>query len=141
MQNINFQVSKKTSIDYGYKLNNIIIEPVKSFVDLGITFDSKLCFNSHIEKITNKTFLYLGFITRTCSNFNNYDTLRNLYFAFVRSQLEYTSLIWFSDKICTTQDLEAVQNRFLRFLSFEFKVERPQHTEYNGLLTYFNLES
>ena len=32
-------------------------------------------------------------------------------------------------------------SRFLRYLSFKFKVERQRHTEYNGLLTYFNLET
>lgn len=57
-----------------------------SFVDLGITFDSKLCFNNRIEIITNKAFFNLDFIACTCSNFNEYDVLGNLYFAFVRSQ-------------------------------------------------------
>jgi len=56
---------KKSSTNYDYKLNNISIESVYSFVDLGITFDSKPSFNSHIEKITNKAFLNLGFISRT----------------------------------------------------------------------------
>lgn len=40
--------------------------------------------------------------------------------------LEYAPLIWSSNNLCITQNLEAVQNRFLRFLSFKFKVERPQ---------------
>jgi len=71
-----------------YKLNNVSIKSDYSFVNLGITFDSKLSFNKHIEKITNKAFLNLGFISCTCSNFNKYDSLRILYFAFVRSQLE-----------------------------------------------------
>jgi hypothetical protein len=44
---------KKSGINYDYKLNNVSIESINSFVDLGITFESKLNFNSHIEKITN----------------------------------------------------------------------------------------
>lgn len=53
----------------------------------------------------------------------------------------YASLIWYCDIISTTQNLEAVQHCFLRFLSFKFKVERPLYTEYNGILSYLDLES
>lgn len=57
------------------------------------------------------------------------------------SQLEYATLNWHSDIIYITRNLVTVRNRFLHFLSFKFKVKRPQHTEYNGMLSYFNLES
>jgi len=98
---------------------------VKSFTHLGTTFDFKLCFNEHIDKITNKAFQNLGLITRICNNFNNLNAFKSIYFAFVRSQLVYASLIWSSNNIMVTQKLEAVLNRFLRFLQFKFKVERP----------------
>ncbi|KAF0690727.1 zinc finger MYM-type protein 1-like, partial [Aphis craccivora] len=112
----------------------------ESFTDLGITFDSKLCFNKHIDNITNKAFKNLGFIIRTCTHFNNLNAFKNLYFAFVRFQLEYASLIWSSNNIEVNQILDAVQNRFLRFLAFKFKIERPQHSDYNGVLFYFNIQ-
>lgn len=73
------------------------------------------------------------------SNFNKYYFLRILNFAFVGSKLlEYTCLIWHSDEICTTQNLEAVQNYFPLYLSFKFKIERQRYTEYNGLLNIFS---
>jgi len=132
---------KKSHVYFDYKLNNVSIEPVDSFTDLGITFDSKLCFNQHIDKITNKAFQNLGFITRTCKNFNNVNALKSIYFAFVRSHVEYASLIWSSDNIGVNHNLEAIQNRFLRSLAFKFKIERSPHSNYNGVLSYFNIES
>lgn len=132
---------RKSRVYFDYKFGNVSIELVESFTDLGTTFDSKLCFNEHIDKITNKAFQNLGFITRTCTNFNNLNAFKNIYFAFVRSQLEYASLIWSSNNIGVTHNLEAVQNRFLRFLAFKFKVERPRHSDYNGVLSYFNIQS
>jgi len=59
-------------------------------------------FNEHIDKIPNKAFQNLGFITWTCTNFNNLNAFKSIYFAFVRSQLEYTSLIWSSNNIGVT---------------------------------------
>lgn len=132
---------KKSHVYFDYKFNNVSIELVDSFTDLGTTFDSKLCFNQHIDQITNKAFQNLGFITRTCKNFNNVNALKSIYFAFVRSHVEYASLIWSSDNIGVNHNLEAIQNRFLRSLAFKFKIERPPHSNYNGVLSYFNIES
>lgn len=99
---------------------------MESFTDLGITFDSKLCFNEHIDNITNKVFTNLGFIIRSCTHFNNLNAFRNIYFEFVRSQWEYEFLIWSSNNMGVNQNLKAVQNRFLRFLAFKFKIERAR---------------
>lgn len=52
--------------EFNCTLDNISLEPMKSFSDLGITFSSKLCFiifiitNHNIERITIKVFLNLG---------------------------------------------------------------------------------
>jgi len=54
--------------------------------------------------------------------FNNLNALRNIYFSFFR--LKNASLIWYSNNIRVTQNLEVVQNHFLCFLAFKFKVER-----------------
>lgn len=73
--------------------HNISIDSVKSFNDLEIIFDSKLCFNNHIAKISKKTYSNLRFITRTCSSFNNFNIFKTVNIAFVRSHLEYAPLI------------------------------------------------
>jgi len=47
--------------------------------------------------------------------------IKNIYFEFVRSQLKYASLIWSSNNIGVNHNLEAIQNRFLRFLALNLK--------------------
>lgn len=56
---------ENSNIKFDYMLNNISIKSFKSFIDLEGTFDSKLCFNTHIKRIPNKAFLNLSFISRT----------------------------------------------------------------------------
>jgi len=48
---------------------------------------------------------------------------------------------WSSNNIVVNHNLEAGQNRFLCLLAFKFKVERPRHSDYNGVLSYFNIKS
>lgn len=43
------------------------------------------------------------------------------------------------NNIGVNQNLETVQNRFLRFLVFKFKIKRPRHSDYNEVLSYFNI--
>jgi len=74
---------KKSHIYFDYKFSNVSIELVKSFTDLGTTFDSKLCFNKHIDKITNKAFQNIGFITRTCINFNKVNAFKSMHLFWV----------------------------------------------------------
>jgi len=38
-----------------------------------------------------------------------------------------------------TQNLESVQNSFIRFLSFKCRIERQPHTGYDGVLGFFNM--
>ncbi|XP_050066583.1 52 kDa repressor of the inhibitor of the protein kinase-like [Aphis gossypii] len=54
---------------------------------------------------------------------------------------QYASIIWSSDNIGVNHNLEAIQNRFLRSLAFKLKIERLLHSNYNGVLSYFNIES
>ena len=55
---------------------------------------SNLSWNNHIDKITSKANRILGLIKRTCGRFKDVPTLRTLYLALVRSQLEFCSVVW-----------------------------------------------
>jgi len=129
-------INAKYYVYFDYTFSNVSIELVESFTDLGTMFDSKLRFNKHIVKITNKAFQNLGFIIQTYK-FKKIIALKSIYFAFVRSQLEYASLNWSSNNIGVTHNLDAVQNRFLRFLALKFKTDRPQH-DYSFVLKLLN---
>jgi len=83
----------------------------------------------------------LGFISRTCSDFNNPIALKSLYCSFVRSVLDYNSVVWSPYMSGPTEAIEAIQNRFLRFLAFKCGVQRQRHTSYLPLHLLTNLES
>ena len=53
----------------------------------------------------------LGLIKRTCRDFDDRKTLRTLYCALVRSNLEYCFVIWFPYTKKGIEKLEKVQKR------------------------------
>ena len=61
--------------------------------DLGVRFDSKLCFSDHMNEKINKAYSVLGVIKR---NFRYMDknTFTLLYKAMVRPHLEYANAVW-----------------------------------------------
>lgn len=68
-----------------YKLNDGILAKVRLMKDLGVGFDSKLLFNTHIDTLIAKAESMLGFLS--AQEFHDPYTLKCLYTSFVRSQL------------------------------------------------------
>lgn len=82
-------------------------------------YDSKLKFDLHIESIKNQALRNLGFLIRQSYYLKNIQSLKILYNAFVKSKLEYASVVWNPINIGPKQILEKVQNRFLRYLYYK----------------------
>ncbi|KAE9530775.1 hypothetical protein AGLY_011237 [Aphis glycines] len=101
----------KHSVQEGYRrkgnINGII-------VNLGVSFDSKLSFNNHVDSIRNKSYMKLRLLK-------------------LRFHIDYASLIWHSDSICQNQSLSCIQNNFLRYLSFKYHFERRPHSGFKML--------
>lgn len=123
----------KLPIMYNYSLCNVDLISVIEILDLGIIFDQKLCFVSHITSIANRAMKMLGFIVRISKDFKNINTLKILFTSLVRSILEYNSTIWspvFNNHINT---IERVQRKFLRCINFRLGI--PLETiDYDFLL-------
>jgi ribonuclease P/MRP protein subunit RPP40 len=73
-------------LSYDYNINRTCV---------GVIFDSKLSFKNHIDTIVCSAFRSLGFVIRNGREFNDVETLKLLYVSYVRSQLEYASLVWY----------------------------------------------
>ena len=84
----------KQTIHFPYSMDNLVLEKVELKTDLGIKFDSKLSFNEHVLYVANLGYRNLGFIIRNSKSFKNMETLLTLYSNFVRSRLEYCSIVW-----------------------------------------------
>jgi hypothetical protein len=86
-----------------------------SICDLGVVLDSKLNFTSHIDSLVVKASRMLGYIKRIVREFGDPYTLKTLYNSFVRSHLDYASVVWNSYYGVHLKRMEAIQKKFLRF--------------------------
>lgn len=105
-------------VTFDYDIDGIKLERPATFRDLGIVFDPKLTFSSHIQTIAGEALRTLGFIIRNSRDFVSVNTLKILYCSFVRSKLEYASLVWCPNYNIHINTLEYIQRRFLKLLYF-----------------------
>lgn len=129
---------KKNPITYSYKFNAITIDKVEIVRDLGVMFDSKLTFSNHIDLITSKAYKSLGFVLRSCKAFKNIEALKSVYFAYVRSVLEYACPIWSPQYIIYKNKIERVQKKFINHLNYRLRkppMSYENSCRIHGLLT------
>uniref|UniRef100_A0A2H1WP78 SFRICE_018476 n=1 Tax=Spodoptera frugiperda TaxID=7108 RepID=A0A2H1WP78_SPOFR len=128
----------KNIITYDYKLDDMILKKVNNIRDLGVTIDSKLHFDVHIDNIVNKAYRMFGFVLRSSNDFKRPSTFLLLYKALVRSQLEYAVPIWSPIFDVYKTKIEMVQKKFLRATHY-----RTAHSKlpYKQLLKRYNLQS
>ena len=134
--------TKDSNYTFNYSLDNEPLTRPSTFKDLGVTFDKKLSFINHIDTLVcdvNKT---LGFIIRNGRDFSNISTLKLLYFSFLRSKLEYASLVWQPGYNIHTSKLENVQRHFLKFLYLKSQgIYPPIGFPQTELLRMFSMSS
>ena len=103
---------KNDPLIYVYAPDGAILNRPDLIVDLGITFDSKLSFNYHIVATVAPAYKSLGFIIRNMKDFKSFHTLRLLFITFVKSKLEYGSVVWSPIYFVHIASIEKVQRRF-----------------------------
>lgn len=124
---------KITNIHYDYNIAGKQINRVDFIRDLGITLDSKLTFNLHIDNICKKAYKSLGMILRIGKPFRRPFTYKVLYSSYVRSLLEFGSVIWNPQYQVHKDRLERIQKIFLKSLCyrtgsfFETSTESARH--------------
>ncbi|MGH9708527.1 MAG: RNA-directed DNA polymerase [Candidatus Acidiferrales bacterium] len=69
---------KKNQCIYQYGIQFTLLERVEEFRDLGVYFDSKLSFNTHVHKTREASIRMMGFVLRTCKHFDNICSLKVL---------------------------------------------------------------
>jgi len=106
---------KKNKIDFVYNLDNKNLDVVNKIRDLGILFDEKMTFKLHCDMIINKAKGLLGFIKRRAKEFNNVWVTKQIYLTYVRSVLEFGSVIWMPYTEDYVRKIESVQKQFLLF--------------------------
>jgi Reverse transcriptase (RNA-dependent DNA polymerase) len=106
---------KKHKKDFVYNISNQNLDKASKIRDLGIILDDKLTFKNHCDMITNKAKSLLGFIKRRSKEFKNIWVSKQLYLTYVRSVLEFGSIIWMPYSEDYIRKIESVQKQFLLF--------------------------
>ncbi|KAK7093701.1 uncharacterized protein [Littorina saxatilis] len=98
-----------------YQLHGHTLETVKAVKYLGVTIQSDLCWDDHINNIVSKANKTLGFLRRNLK-ISSRSVKEQAYKAFVRPILEYASSVWDPHTQKNIDKLEAVQRRAARFV-------------------------
>ncbi|GBN62678.1 hypothetical protein AVEN_90603-1 [Araneus ventricosus] len=132
---------KSQPLNHVYKINDLVLSRSDSVTDLGIIFDTKLDFSQHINSMVSKAYRRLGILKRKTKEFSSEISLKVLYYAHVRSSLEYCSIIWdpiYRNKI---EIIERIQNNFLRYLLYKKNGIYLQDVSSSYLRDMFNIPS
>lgn len=132
---ISFNV-KRNPLLTTYYIGDTPLEQVYQVNDLGVTLDSKLKFNLHVDNIFRKSIRMLGFVTRITSTFNDIRCLKLLYNSLIRSHLEFQTPSWSPYQSTYKHKLERVQKKFTRHLYY--KQLRP-YEDYDSRLAQLDM--
>lgn len=133
---------KNVPINFQYTVNGTPLQRCYKYKDLGVVMDPTLSFPLHIEHITTQAMKVLGFIIRNTSDFTNIYCIKMLFYALVRSKLEYCSVVWSPYQQVHINILENVLRKFCKFLYFKMFGSYPvRHCEQNVLLSIVNEKS
>jgi hypothetical protein len=108
-----FSFTRKTYVlNYQYRLGSSVILRTDCIEDLGVHIDCKLHFHRHVDFLFSRSMKLLALIRILMFSFSTTDSLLMLYFALVRSKLEYAFVAWNSVTITNSNKLERVQRKF-----------------------------
>lgn len=91
------------------------LEEVESTKFLGVTVDSRLNWNEHIDQLSTKLASGL-YIIRNISKLGNKQLTLNCYYAFIYSQITYSILLWGSSSNKNINRIFLLQKRAIRYL-------------------------
>ncbi|CAH2087235.1 unnamed protein product [Euphydryas editha] len=117
----------RTPQHHPYLIEGEPLKRVTDVRDLGVRFTTDLNFREHITGICKKAYRNLGFVLRQSHDFTNIKALRVLYEAWVKSHLEYNSVIWAPSEIKYKKMVKLIHNKFIRFLYFKLYGVYPDY--------------
>ena len=104
------------------------LDKVDSIKYLGLTIQSDLTWTKHIQNICSKARRLIGLLFRQFYHYAEPSTIKTLYLALIRPNLEYASVVWDPYLIKDRKILEDVQKFACRVCS------KNWHTDYQNLL-------
>ena len=120
---IHFCNLRRIHFDPVLTIDNIAIPVVKEAKFLGITFDSKLSFIPHLRNLRAKCLKAMNLLRVVAHRDwgGDFETLIKLYRCFIRSKLDYGSIVYGSARKSYIQMLDPIQNQSLRLCLGAFR--------------------
>lgn len=106
----------KRSLEAVYKIADYRITRKTEVRDLGILLDSQMNFSAHIEQITGRARQLIGYIKRVSYSKFTPNTQKILYMAYIRSRLEFASVIWSPYQEIYRSEIESIQKQLVIYL-------------------------
>jgi hypothetical protein len=132
--------TKKTnSLNYQYSLGNSFILRTDCIRDLGVYIDCKLYFHQHVDHLFSHAMELLGLIRTLTFSFSTLVSIVILFFALVRSKLEYASVAWNSATATDSNKLERMQKKVATLCHKRFFCDIEYH--YDITLEKLNLQT
>ena len=107
-----------------YHLNNIHLESVKEFNDLGLLINSSLTWRSHIATKISKANRMLGLIKRTVGFNAPYRVKLHLYTTLVKPLFSYASIVYSCSKADLNQ-IERIQRKATKYILNDYVSDYP----------------
>ena len=99
-----------------------------------------LRFTDHYDVMISKANQILGLVKRMSKDFDELHCMILLYVSYVRSLLEYGSIVWAPYYDIHIDRLEAIQRKFLRYLQYRMS-QRGLRLDLDRVASYFQLHS
>ena len=106
----------RSIIDKDYYLGGTKLDRIDFEKDPEVLVSHNLSWNNHVDLISSKVQRVLNLLYRTCKDIIDISTKKLLYIAWVRSRLEYASVVWSPHTKRNINNLEQVQRRATRFI-------------------------
>jgi len=110
---ISKDIRKSYNSHHSYRIGGVVLPVNTEFVDLGVTMDSKLRFDTHILTMVHKAHIRTALLRR-CFRSRDQNLLFRAFTVYVQPLLEYCSPVWNPHYHCDIAKIESVQRRFTK---------------------------
>lgn len=122
-----------------FKLHDLRLTEIRYF---GVIFYQHLNFNWHIALVITKAYSMLRFVRRICKRFTwlYMNALKLVFFAHVRSYLEYASFVWSPLYSANASRIKSNKNKSVFCLHYTISIVVIQSILFRHTRTYFNVK-
>ena len=109
--------SRILNFKYHFKIDGHKIKPKSTIKYLGLTLDEHITWKPYLDQLTCKLNRKIGIISKL-RHFNPLSFLKNVYYAFFDSLLNYGCQVWGVSNQSIIDKIQKLQNRALRKITF-----------------------